>query len=148
MRQIRVVLFAAPQLQFLTWQAVSFGGTLKHAHGSAMHCPVASASISEGALIALTNSSSCHADCCCLVLSGPGPCAWLGHPQNNSSACNCVHLLQAIHNITPVLDVRQVRTATKVSYVPGLMPPKKAKSLALHWLVKAAQSRAESSKAR
>lgn len=57
-------------------------------------------------------------------------------------------VLQAIHNVTPVLEVRQIRAATKVSFVPGLMPPRKARSLALHWLVKAAQARAESSKAR
>uniref|UniRef100_A0A383WFJ6 Small ribosomal subunit protein uS7 domain-containing protein n=1 Tax=Tetradesmus obliquus TaxID=3088 RepID=A0A383WFJ6_TETOB len=55
-------------------------------------------------------------------------------------------VLQAIHNVTPLLDVRAVRTATKVNYVPGLMPPKKARSLALHWLVKAADARAKGSR--
>eukprot|EP00879_Flechtneria_rotunda_P009900 GHRR01010352.1.p1 GENE.GHRR01010352.1~~GHRR01010352.1.p1 ORF type:complete len:196 (+),score=53.10 GHRR01010352.1:565-1152(+) len=57
-------------------------------------------------------------------------------------------VLQAITNVTPLLDVRTVRTATKVSYVPGLMPPKKARSLALHWLVRAADTRAKSSNAK
>jgi small subunit ribosomal protein S7 len=56
-------------------------------------------------------------------------------------------VLQAIHNVTPLLDVRPIRTATKVNYVPGLMPPKKARSLALHWLVKAADTRAKGSRA-
>jgi small subunit ribosomal protein S7 len=55
-------------------------------------------------------------------------------------------VLQAIHNVTPLLDVRPIRTATKVNYVPGLMPPKKARSLALHWLVKAADTRAKGSR--
>lgn len=56
-------------------------------------------------------------------------------------------VLQAIQNVTPVMDVRPIRTATKVNYVPGLMPPKKARSLALHWLVKAADARAKNSRA-
>jgi small subunit ribosomal protein S7 len=55
--------------------------------------------------------------------------------------------MQAIHNITPVLDVRTIRSATTVKYVPGLMPPKKARSLALHWLVRAADNRKKSSRA-
>jgi small subunit ribosomal protein S7 len=50
--------------------------------------------------------------------------------------------------VTPILDVRTVRSATTVSYVPGLMPPRKARSLALHWLVKAADARSAGSKAR
>jgi small subunit ribosomal protein S7 len=54
---------------------------------------------------------------------------------------------QAIHNITPVLDVRSLRTATTVKYVPGLMPPRKARSLALHWLVRAADARKKGSSA-
>jgi small subunit ribosomal protein S7 len=54
---------------------------------------------------------------------------------------------QAIHNVMPVLDARTIRSATNVSYVPGLMPPRKARSLALHWLVKAADSRSAGSKA-
>lgn len=56
-------------------------------------------------------------------------------------------LMQAIHNITPVLDVRTVRSATTVKYVPGLMPPKKARSVALHWLVSAADARKKNSSA-
>ncbi|KAF8063017.1 RPS7 [Scenedesmus sp. PABB004] len=56
-------------------------------------------------------------------------------------------VLAAIDNVTPVLDVRPIRTATKVSYVPGLMPPRKARSLALHWLVRAADARAKASAA-
>jgi small subunit ribosomal protein S7 len=51
-------------------------------------------------------------------------------------------VLTAIANVTPQLDVRQVRTATKITYVPGLMAPRRARSLALHWLVRAADARA------
>jgi len=33
-------------------------------------------------------------------------------------------VLRAIDNITPLLDVRTEKVATKVIFVPGLMPPK------------------------
>ncbi|GBF87735.1 hypothetical protein Rsub_00446 [Raphidocelis subcapitata] len=55
-------------------------------------------------------------------------------------------LLAAIDNVTPHLDVRTIRTATKTTYVPGVMPAEKARSLALHWLVAAAESRRRGSK--
>jgi small subunit ribosomal protein S7 len=56
-------------------------------------------------------------------------------------------LLQAVDNITPHLDVRTIRTATKTTYVPGVMPSEKARSLALHWLIAAAEARKKGSKA-
>ncbi|KAI8465505.1 MAG: ribosomal protein S7 domain-containing protein [Monoraphidium minutum] len=53
---------------------------------------------------------------------------------------------QAVDNVTPHLDVRTIRTATKTTYVPGVMPAEKGRSLALHWLVRAAEARKKSSK--
>jgi len=54
--------------------------------------------------------------------------------------------LQAIDNVTPHLDVRAIRTHTKTTYVPGVMPPQKARSLALHWIIAAAEARNKASK--
>lgn len=56
-------------------------------------------------------------------------------------------VLRAIDNVTPQLDVRTDRMATKTLYIPGLMPPRKGTSLAVHWLVHAAQARQRTSKA-
>eukprot|EP00877_Chromochloris_zofingiensis_P014206 jgi/Chrzof1/9039/Cz03g33260.t1 len=57
-------------------------------------------------------------------------------------------VLKAIDNVTPHLDVRTMKQATKVVYVPSVMPPSKGRSLALHWLVKAAEVRHKSVKGR
>jgi small subunit ribosomal protein S7 len=56
-------------------------------------------------------------------------------------------LLQAVDNVIPHLDVRTIRTATKSTYVPGVMPAEKGRSLALHWLVAAAAARKKGSRA-
>jgi small subunit ribosomal protein S7 len=52
-------------------------------------------------------------------------------------------VLAAVDNVTPHLDVRTVRGSTKTVFVPGVMPPNKGRSLALHWLVRAAAARAK-----
>lgn len=57
-------------------------------------------------------------------------------------------VLQAIHNVTPRLDVGTVDVSTKTVIVPGLMPPRKGRSLAVRWLVEAAEKRRRSSKGR
>ena len=55
-------------------------------------------------------------------------------------------VIKAVENVIPHLDVRTLSTHTKVTYVPGAMPLAKGRSLALRWLVKAAQARSRSSK--
>ncbi len=55
-------------------------------------------------------------------------------------------VLRAVENVTPLLDVRTDRMATKTIFVPGMMPPKKGRSLAVHWIVQAAETRRRSSK--
>jgi small subunit ribosomal protein S7 len=56
-------------------------------------------------------------------------------------------VLQAIENVRPQLAVKTKRVATRVMYVPGVMPEAKSRSLAVHWLVDAATSRKAKSKA-
>jgi small subunit ribosomal protein S7 len=56
-------------------------------------------------------------------------------------------VLQAIENVRPQLAVKTKRVATRVLYVPGVMPEAKSRSLAVHWLVDAATSRKAKSKA-
>jgi small subunit ribosomal protein S7 len=55
-------------------------------------------------------------------------------------------VIKAVENVIPHLDVRTLSTHTKTTYVPGAMPLAKGRSLALRWLVKAAHTRARSSK--
>jgi small subunit ribosomal protein S7 len=57
-------------------------------------------------------------------------------------------VLTAIENVVPKLDVRTTKSSTKVTFVPGLMPPNKGRSLALRWLAQAAHNRKKSSKGR
>jgi small subunit ribosomal protein S7 len=45
------------------------------------------------------------------------------------------------------LEVRTRRAATKTIFVPGAMPRGKARSLALHWLVRAAEARKKGARA-
>ena len=56
-------------------------------------------------------------------------------------------VLQAIENVRPQLAVKTKRVATRVMYVPGVMPEAKSRSLAVHWIVDAATSRKSKSKA-
>ena len=54
--------------------------------------------------------------------------------------------LKAIENITPSLEVRKVRIAGSTYLVPSILSKKKQETLALKWLIEAAQKRQKSSK--
>lgn len=53
---------------------------------------------------------------------------------------------QAIENITPNLEVRKVRIAGSTYLVPSVLSKKKQETLALKWLIEAAQKRKKNSK--
>ena len=53
---------------------------------------------------------------------------------------------QAIENLTPNLEVRKVRIAGSTYLVPSVLSKKKQETLALKWLIEAAQKRQKNSK--
>lgn len=55
-------------------------------------------------------------------------------------------IAQALENITPSLEVRQVRVAGSTYLVPAVISKKKQETLALKWLLESAKKRQKSSK--
>jgi small subunit ribosomal protein S7 len=67
--------------------------------------------------------------------------------NNNSLDFILFRLLsQAVENVTPNLEVRKVRVAGSTYLVPAVLSKKKQETLALKWLLEAAQKRKKNSK--
>jgi small subunit ribosomal protein S7 len=111
--------------------------------------------------IVATEAASCRAINACAALGTSSTInssmhslsAWrskadVAAPEVESSSVDPVKiLLQAIDNVRPLLEVRSMKVAARVVYIPIMVHPKKQRSVAVRWLVHAAQARQRSSKA-
>jgi len=55
-------------------------------------------------------------------------------------------VLRAVENCKPLMKLSQIKTGSKVSYVPIIITPAEQRSLALRWILEAARKRKQAAK--